>query len=532
MRDHPGRSCIQALLTGILWFCLTVTAMAHASLTGAVPADGAVVDTPPKTLSLSFSEPVSPLVLRLILPDGQARVLETFVLRDRVLEISVPGDLGTGTHVLTWRVVSEDGHPVAGSTIFSVGAPGGAPQAGEETIDWSVRAALWLARIAMYVGLFCGIGGLFAVRWLIPGGSDGLRIIRAAMMLGMAATLLSLGFQGLDALGAPLSGLMDRTVWRTGFSTTFGSTGTALLAAFGLAVATSSWAAVAGRAASLACLVIGSGALALSGHASSAAPQWLTQPAVFVHAVTIAIWVGALLPLACALRRGGEAGRQALGCFSRLIPVCVAALALAGLLLAVVQVRELDALLSTAYGNVLLAKTALLAALFALVAINRFVLTKPAERGDRDATRRLGRAIVIETMIVLAVFAVAATWRFTPPPRALVLAAAQPVSIHIHSEKVMVEVTLNPGRIGPVEISAVVLSPDFAPVIPKEITFVLSNPQAGVEPMRRKAALQADGTWQASGVVIPLAGLWHLRIDVLISDFELVRLQETIEISP
>ena len=69
-------------------------------------------------------EPVSPLVLKLILPDGQARALDGFVLRDRTLEIATPDGLGPGTHVLTWRVVSEDGHPVAGSTIFSIGAPG------------------------------------------------------------------------------------------------------------------------------------------------------------------------------------------------------------------------------------------------------------------------------------------------------------------------------------------------------------------------------------------------------------------------
>lgn len=193
MRDHLGRACIQVFLTGIFWCCLAVAAMAHASLTGAVPADGAVVNAPPKTLSLSFSEPVSPLVLRLILPDGQSKTLETFVLRDRTLEIAAPGDLAAGTHVLAWRVVSEDGHPVAGSTIFSIGAPSSAPQAAGEAIDWPVRTALWLARIAMYAGLFFGIGGLFAVRWLIPDGAAGLPVIKMALLLGFSATVVSLG---------------------------------------------------------------------------------------------------------------------------------------------------------------------------------------------------------------------------------------------------------------------------------------------------------------------------------------------------
>jgi len=530
VRDHLGRSCIQVFLTGILWCCFAVAAMAHASLTGAVPADGAVINVSPKTLSLSFSEPVSPLVLRLILPDGQSKTLETFVLRDRTLEITAPGDLAAGTHVLAWRVVSEDGHPVAGSTIFSIGAPSSAPQTAGEAIDWPVMTALWLARIATYAGLFFGIGGLFGVRWLIPDGGAGLPIIKAALLLGLSATVVSLGLQGLDALGAPLSNLTDRAVWSAGLATSFGLTVIVLSFAFFLALVTSSRTTFSGCAASLVAVVAGSAAMGLSGHASSATPQWLMRPAVFVHVVTLAIWIGSLPPLAYALQHGGDAARQALGRFSRLIPVCVAALTAAGLLLAIVQVQTFDALVSTAYGNVLLGKAALLVVLFFLVAGNRWVFTKPAERGEPGAARRLAYAVVIETMIVLAIFAVAATWRFTPPPRALAIAAAQPVSIHIHADKAMAEIAVTPGRAGPVEVSAIVLAPDLTAIAPKEVTLVLSNPQAGIEPMRRKATLQADGVWRAADVIVPIAGRWRVRVDILISDFEIVRLQDTIEV--
>lgn len=530
MRDHLGRSGIQVFLTGILWCCLTVAALAHASLTGAVPADGSVVNGPPKTMSLSFSEPVSPLVLRLILPDGQSKTLESFVLRDRTLEIAAPGDLSAGTHVLAWRVVSEDGHPVAGSTIFSIGAPSNAPHAAGEAIDWPVRTALWLARIAMYAGLFFGIGGLFAVRWLIHDGAAGLPIIKAALLVGLSGTIVSLGLQGLDALGAPLSSLAGHAVWSAGFATSFGLTLMVLSSAFLLTLVTSSRTTFSGRVASLVAIVAGSAAMALSGHASSATPQWLMRPAVFVHVITIAIWIGSLSPLAYALQHGDDAARQALGQFSRLIPVCVAALTAAGLLLAIVQVQTFEALVSTAYGNMLLAKTALLVVLFLLVAANRWVFTKPAERGEQGAARRLARAAIIETMIALAIFAFAATWRFTPPPRALAIAATQPVSIHIHADKAMAEIAVTPGRAGPVEVSAIILAPDFTAITPKEVIFVLSNPQAGIEPMRRKAILQADGVWRAADVVVPIAGQWRLRVDILVSDFELVRLKDTIEL--
>lgn len=47
-------------------------ALAHASLLSAVPADGVTIFDPPKIFQLDFNEPVSPLVMRLVQPDGRA----------------------------------------------------------------------------------------------------------------------------------------------------------------------------------------------------------------------------------------------------------------------------------------------------------------------------------------------------------------------------------------------------------------------------------------------------------------------------
>ena len=529
----PVRTAFAAIVAIMIWCCLAVAAMAHASLTAVVPADGAVVGAPPRTLSLSFSEPVSPLVLRLVLPDGQAADLDRFVLRDRTLEITPPAALGSGTYVLTWRVISEDGHPVGGSTIFSIGAPSAAPPSADETADWSVRGAIWTARVVLYVGLFFGIGGVFAACWLTPSERGGPRGLSAAVVIAFLASALSVWLQGLDALGLPITSMLDPAVWRAGFATSFGMTVIVLPAAFLLALVAGRLASTPlARSLSVTALVAGGLALALSGHASTAAPQWLARPAVFLHAMTIAIWVGALLPLAWALRHDPAVGRAGLQRFSRLIPWAVAILVLAGGFLAVIQVHEPASLLTTAYGRVLLVKLGLLILLFGLVGVNRWILTKPVAEGEGNATRRLVRSIAVETLIVVTIFAVAATWRFTPPPRALAVAVAQPLSTHIHSDKAMAEVTITPAKAGLVVASAFILGPDFTPLDPKEVTFVFSNAEAGVEPMRRKAVLGDDGNWRAEALVIPLAGKWTMRINVLISDFELVRLEEVIDIKP
>lgn len=60
---------IVALLTALVQ---SGAVLAHASLVRAEPADGALVAEPPAMLRLTFNEPVTPLVMRLIAPDGTA----------------------------------------------------------------------------------------------------------------------------------------------------------------------------------------------------------------------------------------------------------------------------------------------------------------------------------------------------------------------------------------------------------------------------------------------------------------------------
>lgn len=504
-------------------------AWAHASLVAAAPADGAVLSAAPARFSLTFNEPVSPLVLNLVRPDGGKVPLERATLRGQTLEIAAPPDLSRGTHVLAWRVVSEDGHPVAGSVVFSIGAPGAAPPVAE-AVDWPVRAGLWAGRLALYAGLFLGAGGVFAARWLSP--SPPPRRLLLFVAAGLLGGAVALGFQGLDALGAPVGHIADAATWKAGYRTSFGRT--ALFAGIALAAASASFLLPRSPARMLALAgLLGVGAaLAASGHAGAAPPQWLTRPAVFVHAAAIAVWTGALLPLALTLKAGGPDAAAALRRFSAAIPFVVAALVAAGAVLAVVQVGTPAALLSTAYGRVLLVKLALLAVLFGLAAVNRWRLTGPSERGEAAATRRLVRSIAAETAVVLLVFAAAACWRFTPPPRALAMAAAEPADVHIHTLDAMAEVVITPGRAGPVASRITIMTGDYGPLDAKEVTLVLASATAGIEPIRRPARKAGDGAWQVDDVTLPVPGTWQVRVDILVSDFKLVRLPAEIVIRP
>ncbi|MER9626169.1 copper resistance CopC/CopD family protein [Mesorhizobium sp. M0296] len=506
-------------------------AFAHAALIKVEPADGAVLAQSPSQMSLTFSEPVSPLVLTLVRPDGTAVPLTSFRLSGQTVEVDNPQALKSGTHVLSWRVISADGHPVGGSVLFSVGAPSAAPAA-SEAVDRELRTAIWIGKVFLYIGLFFGVGGAFALGWLAQGGRSGQNMIVAAILCGLAAAVLSLGFQGLDALGAPLARLAQPVIWQTGLGTSFGWTVLVALMALGLGLLSLVVPPADAKPLALAGLVGVGAALAASGHASAAEPQWLTRPMVFLHATGIAIWSGALAPLGLALKRQPDKTGPLLRRFSRAILFVVAVLAAAGIVLAVIQVQTPSALVHTAYGRLLLLKLVLLVFLFTLAAINRFKLTAPAEAGETEVERRLARSIFIELLIVVAIFGVAAGWRFTPPPRALAIAAAQPASVHIHTLQAMADLSIAPGHTGPAAASIFIMTGDFGPLDAKQVTLVLSKPDSGIEPIKRPATNPGDGTWRVDDLVIPVAGRWTARLDILVSDFEMVKIEAPIDIRP
>ncbi|TIL29763.1 copper resistance CopC/CopD family protein [Mesorhizobium sp.] len=523
--------CLLAAIVLLAAIAAPGQAFAHAALVTTEPTDGAVLAQSPAQFSLTFSEPVSPLMLTLVRPDGTPVPLTSFRLNGQTLDIDNPQRLGSGTHVLSWRVISADGHPVGGSVLFSIGAPGAAP-AVAEAVDRGLRSAIWIGKVFLYVGLFLGVGGAFAIAWLAKGERSGRRFVIAAILCGLVAAPLSLGLQGLDALGAPFVRLAQPGVWQAGLATSFGWTVLVALVALGLGLLSLVGPRGGAKLFAVAGLAGIGAALAASGHASAAEPQWLTRPMVFLHGAGIAFWAGALAPLGLTLRRKPAEAAPFLRRFSQAILHVVAVLVATGFVLAVIQVQAPAALLETAYGRLLLVKLALLLFLFILAAINRWKLTGPAEAGETEAQKRLVRSIGIEMLIVLAIFGVAAGWRFTLPPRALAIAAAQPASVHIHTPKAMADLSITPGHVGPVAASIVIMTGDFGPLDAEQVTLVLSIPDAGIEPIKRAAKKPGDGTWRVDGLVVPVPGRWTARLDILVSDFEMVKIEAPIDIRP
>lgn len=530
------------VLVTIIWFALAVLcgehAFAHAALVSSNPADGAVVETAPSKVELHFNEPVAPLIANLA--DAQGRVHRELSAagHDTLLDIKLPTDLSAGSHVLSYRVVSGDGHPISGSVVFSIGTSTTVNVGSETGQSWNVHVALWLSRMLVYLGLFAGVGGVFFQQWVAPSfpSRKTTRLLSILLGVGAGAAAASLAFQGLDALGLSLTDLGSPLIWSAGWQTSFGRTIAAALTALALASASQhirmeSW----GRGLSLMALIGVGMSTALSGHASSASPQWLTCPAVFLHGIGVAYWVGALIPLMLLLRQVPSLlALPVVRRFSSGALVAVGIMSLAGLMLAVVQFDAPADLISTAYGRILVAKTLLVSGLLGLAGINRLWLTPALTASEGSGRKWLIRSIATEIVLVAAILAFAGLWRFTPPPRVL---ASPPemsasTSVHLHASKLMAQITLFPGRSGATRANIVLASAHGGAMHPKEISLVLAKPGSGIEPIERPAVKAGRNEWSVDGLVLPLPGPWQIKVEVLVDDFEKASLEGLVTIRP
>lgn len=473
------------------------------------PADGAVLEAGPSRIELRFNEPVVPVALRVV--DGTGATLHGpgGALRsvDGVVSFDLPVALANGQYVVSYRVVSADTHPVAGSIAFAVGTAIGEAVGGVEadaSLDahWSKIARL--NRFMRDLLLAVGCGGLFFVAWLAP--LHGLSLRRAlAVTAGLAAvaTVAGIGISGARVALAP--SLLDSSVWRIGFATSAGVSAFVMLAGIVLA-------ALKPRAVVAAGLAVVAFGTALTGHAATGEPRWLIPAVQTVHSLAALVWIGAFVPLLWGgLRWPDVVLAQIARGFSRTGIGCVAALFAAGLVLTVSRVKLPGGLLQTEYGLLIAAKGAIFALMLALAADNRL-------RAVAAGRRRLVRNVAFE--LLLATFAVAATASLShTPPHA-----------HLHAEHAghaaagpSVAIARD-GRVLFVAIEGRTLDLHFgdgagATFDPLEVEVVLSSEANGVDGLRRSARRIGPGHFRLEEASLAIPGLWRIEIGALATEF-------------
>lgn len=391
-----------AALAGVVFGLLLAVAgpaSAHAALTGSDPQDGAVVDTAPKAVTLTFSEQVA-------MGEGSIRVLDPAGKRADTEDaprdlhsgstvkygVSLHTGLPDGTYTVAWQAVSADSHPVSGAFTFSIGAPSETTVAlpDNEAGGGLVGALYGIARYAAYAGFIVLVGGAVFVLacWQRGAGSRPLqRLVVRGWMTLTAATLAMLLLRSPYTGSGKLGDAFDLDGLKAVLDT---KPGAALVSRLLLLGASALFIAVLfgayakrederekkdltfGLAIGGAVIAAGiAGTWALAEHASTGIQPGIAMPVDVLHLLAVAAWLGGLTALLIALYRTPDITAAAVRRFSRIAFVSVLVLTATGIYQSWRQVGSWSALTGTGYGQLLLVKVGLVAVLVGVAGISR-----------------------------------------------------------------------------------------------------------------------------------------------------------------
>ncbi|SFY51432.1 copper resistance CopC/CopD family protein [Streptomyces sp. F-1] len=373
-------------------------ASAHAALTGSDPAQGVVVAQPPARVSLTFSEKVAMNEGSLRVLDPKGRPVQTGApanVRGTTYAVNLESGLGQGTYTVTYQVVSADSHPVAGAYTFSVGAPSKTvvPDAATAVGGGIVGGLYAFGRYVSYAGFIVLAGGtaFVLVCWRRGAGVRALqRLVVGGWLALTAATLWLLLLRGSYTTTGKLADVFDLGLLGQVLQT---KPGAALVSRLLLLAAAALFIAVLfgsyqrrEEGAEKRDLTFGLGiggvvvaaglatSWAVSEHASVGLQPGIAMPVDVVHLLAVAAWLGGLTALLVALYRapaGMPVEAAAVRRFSRLAFGSVLVLVVTGVYQSWRQLGSWSAFTGTRYGQLLLAKIALVALMVGIASASR-----------------------------------------------------------------------------------------------------------------------------------------------------------------
>ncbi|HLQ31728.1 MAG TPA: copper resistance protein CopC [Chloroflexota bacterium] len=361
------------------------SALAHASFVRSDPPDlcgplaqprvatndprcqtGVVLDQAPGSVRITFSEPVqlAGRGIRVLSPSGKPVQQGKALVEGEQATVHVQAD-GQGTYIVDWQVLSADTHPARGRFAFSVGQPSALAGTGVSDVGQVAPLGLALQTLARWLhfagyALAFGTLGVALLTRSFAGGAQ-WRLTNAGVVLLLLAEPLALVGQ-TASLGVDQA--LDGDALTDALASPFGR-----LLAFRLAAALLLWVASGSlqggpddvrpnRKLSVGIAVgLGATLAAIDGlgqHAASFQPQGLGLAVHGLHLMAMAVWLGGVVLFAVERERRSGIGK--------IVGVALAVVAVTGLAMALVHIRQPDDVIATVYGQVLAGKQVLLLA--------------------------------------------------------------------------------------------------------------------------------------------------------------------------
>lgn len=480
-------------------------ASAHASLQETRPGADDILRVAPEHVVLRFDEPVDARLggISVYGPAG-ARIDDGAATSSddgRTVRARVDAE-PQGSYLVEWSVVSDDGHLLEGSFVFSVGRVSSVATPGEDGRP-GVRALAGAARAVAYAGVLTLVGVLVIallgqlvsrrrLAWTALGGAVAVACSSAVLLLTQSA--LASG-RSLARSPALLDAALDTR------------TGRLLAARLALAVTAGSlallWLVASRWWAALSVPVVGLVAvISLGGHAWTTSPTALAVGVDMAHLLATGVWIGGLAALTVA---GAAPLVTRLRAFSPVAVWALLATTATGAVSSWLQTRSLDAVTDTGYGQLLVLKVALVAA---AVVVATFVRRR-LHAGDASAARLLGAELGAAALVLVTTAALVNQ----PPARD---ALVRPISVLAESTgdlRGSVEVQITPARTGANDIHLYFYDRNGTPRNIDVAELTVARP--GQPARRLKVTPVSPQHVSAYGATFPSAGVWELVVTSL-----------------
>lgn len=422
--DRQGR-LVLILAAALAAGALPATASAHAFLIRSSPQPRSRLASSPRTLTMYFSEPFvrgSERVSIQRIGGGALALAAPRAGAGAVIRQPLPPRL-RGVFVVSWRVLSDDGHISEGEFAFAVAAGASAlptlASGGGAGTPWSEIAADW----SFFLGFALAFGGLASERFVwrraraqiapAPAGAG-------VVMAGIGSLWLLVVLAGAERGGGFDAGLSASAIGsavgvRPGMLT--------LVVLAALAISAPLLRFQRTRALALVPLLAAAVATSLRGH-SGTSNEWWAEAGDIVHLAGAALWAGALAHLVLAVARARDrADTLADGVrgYSRLALQTVLVVLASGIVIAIPEFRNLSAVVDSGYGWTLLTKAGLIGITLLLALGSRTCALGGNLQLRWPLLRRLTR---IETATLVAVLVAVAVLVNSAPPRQLPAANA------------------------------------------------------------------------------------------------------------
>jgi copper transport protein len=519
---------------------LASPASAHAQLVSTDPVAGATLPDAPEAITIRFTERVHAPKGSVRIHDGSGEQIGSGALGQteggRVLRLSVP-DLPDGGYVVTWRVVSEDGHPISGGVTWRVGSGAAVSSSMVERLlnaeggDTGLHVVAAVVRTLLFASLIVLVGGAAFVLLVWRTGFADRRaraVLLGASVVAFVATLLSIGVEGADIAGQGIGGITSlgnaADTWET-------PSGKAAVVRLVVLAGWIAWSTTWARRSHVTRATVAIGAalsigvlatVSAAGHARTGRWTALALPLDVVHQYAGAVWIGGLaLLFALVLPRltadTAEEHTAVTERFSGIAFVAVLVVTATGVVQGLRQLREVSGIRGTDYGRVFVVKVVLVALVVVLGGLSRSLL-RARRVADDDETEselrhRLRLSVGFEVIVAVAVLIATSLLVAANPTQA---AADEGFSATKVVEGTVFEVGAVPIRPGPVTMHVYASDPSSGLTTAYEATATMSLPERGITGVAVPLRVTGRAHWTADAVAIPISGRWQLEVTVVI----------------